>query len=678
MSLQSFPSFFLNFSEQEMHSKPRGSYQFKSFRLHLEERQLLQNEIPIALTPKAFDVLSALVERAGHLVDKEELLKVVWADSFVEEANVARIVHTLRKVLGEDNNGSKFIETVAKKGYRFVAEVTEVREAEELEHTNGNGKGIVANIGNGDPEPRILETVHAGDLAVPNQTSPEPAVQPRRGTRIILFAVGFLTAAFLLVLLSFNSRSDSVNSSNKILSIAVLPLKPLTPDNRDPIYELGVADSLILKLSLAKDLVVRQLSATRRYADIEQDPVAAGREQKVDYVLESNYQIADGIIRITSQLINVQSGQVEEVFKHDQPNSGSFAVQDAVVANIGQSLLKKLNREPNDHLIKLSTTLPKRYTTDEAAYRLYLLGSALADKREPAEVRKAISYLEQAVALDPNYALAYARLANAQTAVVGNRSGGADEQYPKAKAAVEKALAIDDDLSEAHSYLGEIKANFEGDFAGAEREHKRAVELDNNSPIAHRMYSLLLTYLGRHDESLAEIKTAIDLEPASTLNQLMFGRSLLFARRYDEAITVLERTAEMGPESFLAHQSLTVAYRLKGDNDRAFESFVKTRILSGEEPADIDLWKSVYARSGWQGVLTRQLEQARANEEKGKPNYNLMANLSSELEHRAEAFAYLEKALVQHGTITMLRVHPRFDSLRDDPRFDELLRRVGF
>jgi len=191
--------------------------------------------------------------------------------------------------------------------------------------------------------------------------------KPKHQTRIILFTVGFLSAVFLLFLVSFSFQSESSINPDDVKSIAVLPLKPLTSENREPKYEFGIADSLILKLSSAKGLVVRSLSATRQYAAIEQDAIAAGREQQVDYVLASNYQIADGKIRITSQLINVQSGLVEEVFKDEQNNSNIFAVQDAVAANIGQLLLKRLNREPNN-------ILAKRYTTNEEAYGLYLQG----------------------------------------------------------------------------------------------------------------------------------------------------------------------------------------------------------------------------------------------------------------------------------------------------------------
>jgi tetratricopeptide (TPR) repeat protein len=420
-----------------------------------------------------------------------------------------------------------------------------------------------------------------------------------------------------------------------------------------------------------KGLKVRPLSATRQYTDVGQDAIAAaGREQNVDYVLASNYQIADGKIRITSQLINVRSGLIEENFTDEQNNSNRFAVQDAVTANIGQSLFKRLNREPNN-------LTAKRYTTNEEAYRLYLQGTALADKRSRKDAEKAVEYFERAVKLDPNYAPAYAGLANAHTAISMMR-GNPHEQYPKAKAAIDKALAIDDNLAEAHSYLGEMKLTYEWDFDGAEREHKPAIELNPNSSAAHRMYALYLRYMGRFDESIAEIKTAIDLEPASVLNHQIYGHTLYFARRYDEAISQLKRTVEMDANFRVTYEALINSYRMKGDNDQAFEWFVRDRTQEGENAEQIQMWKTIYSQTGWRGISERQLEKAKDDEKKGTALYIHLAHLCIRLEMREQAFAYLEKAFGERRlAMTMLKVEPRFDSLRSDPRFDDVVKRVG-
>ncbi len=667
MSLGNYPDFLLNFSVSEMSIEEKHFYQFKSFRLNAAERQLLNNGVAVPLAPKIFDVLVVLVERSGHLVEKDELLRIVWSDSFVEEANIARIVHTLRKVLGEDENGNKFIETVAKKGYRFVAEVDEIRESAA---PKPNSRQSAAAVGSQNGKDEQLPPAFRQP---PTEISP-PVVKPKQKTRLILFAVGFLSVISLLLLLSFNFQSESSFNPNEIKSIAVLPLKPLTAENRNAGYELGIADSLIFKLSSAKNLVVRPFEATQQYVDVKMNPIAIGKEQKVDFVLASNYQIADGKIRITSQLLNVANGAIEEVFQDEQNISNIFAVQDAVAANISRKLLAKSNRQSNN-------LTAKRYTNNEEAYRLYWQGRVLTDKRNKKDSEKAIEYLEQAVRLDPNYALAYAQLANTYGMISMQSSGDQPELYLKQKAAVEKALTIDDNLAEAHAQLGIMKSNYERDFAGAERELKKGIELDAKSATAHRLYAIYLNSMGRFDESIAEIKIATDIEPASATSQKDYGMILFYARRYDEAIPLLERTIEMNPNLRQTYGWLINSYQMKGSDDKAFEWFLRrSELEKTDSPEKIQLWKEIYAKSGWRGIHERRLEEAKEEEKNGKPSYWTLTNLYTELGDKEQTLFYLEKrfALGDRGWgWTTIKIDPRHDFLRSDPRFEDLVRRVG-
>jgi serine/threonine-protein kinase len=471
-------------------------------------------------------------------------------------------------------------------------------------------------------------------------------------------------------LVSFNRQSESSLNPNEPKSIAVLPLKSLTAENRDSIYELGVADSLILKLSPVKGLIVRQLSATRQYADVEQDAIAAGREQKVDYVLASNYQIADGRVRITSQLINVQSGLVEEVFKEEQNNSNRFAVQDAVAANIGKKLLKKLNREPNN-------LAAKRYMPNEEAYRLYLDGMNLTDKQNIKEARKAAELFEQAVKLDPNYALGYAGLAYAHW-TISVYGGNPLEEFPKAMNAVQRALALDENLAEAHSNLGQIQHTYEWKHGEAEKSHRRAIELDPNSSFAHRAYAFHLLDMGRFDEAVAEIKTAIDLDPNSIWNQRGLGTILYLARRYDEAIVQLKRVVGMDANFFTTYYWLSRSFEQKGDYAQAFEWFLRGETQSGKSAEELNAWKTVYDESGWQGVLQRQLEMSKEKEKKGEVKSAAAARLCAQLGATEQAFVYLEKSYQKRELLmVILLIEPQLDSLRSDPRFDEMVKRVG-
>jgi DNA-binding winged helix-turn-helix (wHTH) protein/tetratricopeptide (TPR) repeat protein len=657
MSLENSPKFLLNFSEVEMNGNgEKHFYQFKSFRLNVEERQLLQNESVVSLTPKAFDLLAVLVEQNGHLVEKDELLRTVWADSFVEEANIPRIVHTLRKTLGEDENGNKFIETVAKKGYRFVAEVTEIP------------------AGNAARRQTDAEKDKPTDAPPVEEKSLRPRVSA--SPRLILFAVGFLSAAFLILFLSFSFRSDFSGSQNTAKSIAVLPVKPINAANRDELYEIGIAAALIDRLGTMKGFLIRPLEATRKYADIAQDPIAAGREQQTDYVLASNYQIADGRVRLTAQLYSVRGGQIEETYKIEKEASGVFAVQDAIAGEIG-NLLKT----------RFATTLgessAKRGTTNEEAYRLYLQGKNMRMKRNLADFKKSIEYFEQAIRLDPNYASAYAGLAgatlNAEMSNVNTARGAAEKQQSaeKVKEILARALQLDPNLADAYAVRGNLEFIFNWNLDGAEKNLLRALELEPNNDHAHWVYSLVLAYRGRFDEAFKEIETAQSIHPGALMYMRDRGRYLYYTRRYDEAISQLKRVIELDENFVTAYGWLWRACELKGDTGAAYDSFIKRERKVNSEKAEI--FQKAYETGGWQAVKRKHLEINKPDAIKPRANvYFEMAGNAAFLGEKDHAFEFLGKAVEQRDwQIIMLNVEPMFDPLRDDPRFDELVRRAG-
>jgi DNA-binding winged helix-turn-helix (wHTH) protein/tetratricopeptide (TPR) repeat protein len=578
-----------------MYREIKELYEFGPFRLDVEEHTLTRTDGPIndLLPEKAFQTLCFLVQKRGHLLTKQELLSEIWPDSFVEENNLDKCIHAIRQTLGEKPGDNKYIETVRKHGYRFVAEV--------------NTLGAPRQHGASVLDSEFLTEWTPNSTLADNGRVIAPSNQSLWTSRSPIIFIGIFLVVAAIGSAYFLYPAKEAVAKNRT-EFAVLPVNPIDPATRSDLYEIGIADSLIQTLNSVKGFVVRPLSATRKYTEIGQDPLAAGREQMVDYVLASNYQIADGKIRITSQLYNIQSGLVEGSFKVEQENSTIFVVQDAVAANIGRSLLKRLDREP-DHSAK-------RFTTNEEAYRLYIQGKILAGKRNDGDERKAIEYFEQAVRLDPNFALAYAELASAHSRGFNDGGRKATEEYLKAKAAIEKALAIDDNLAEAHSYFGVIKSNYEWDFAGAEVEHKRAVELNPNSSTVHCLYAMLLGILGKTEESIAEMKTAIDLEPDSVANHHGYGWLLFQARRYDEAIAEEERVVEMDPTIIMANNVLANSYGFKGEDDKSFEAFVRMRTLRRETPEEISSLKAVYARSGWRGIFERQLKEALADEKK--------------------------------------------------------------
>ncbi|HKG78742.1 MAG TPA: protein kinase, partial [Pyrinomonadaceae bacterium] len=462
------------------------------------------------------------------------------------------------------------------------------------------------------------------------------------------------------------SKTDVVARSKK--SIAVLPLKPLNAADRDDIYELGIADSLIHRLSSMNGFFVRPLSATRKYANLEQDPLAAGKEQQVDYVLASNYQVADGRIGITAQLVNVESGLVEESYKLEKDSANVLAIQDAIAVEIGNKLLARFDTTSN-HLTA------KRGTANEEAYRLYLQGMYLANNRTLADSRKAVEALKQAVLLDSNYARAWAGLAYAYRTVSLYPGSGmsTEETYQSSLEAIDNALVLDQNLSEAHSALCENKYLYEWDFAGAERECKLAIALNPDSSQAHEIYSRYLMGRQRHAEAIAEIQVAIDLEPTSRFAHRNYGRSLLYARRYPEAATQFKRVIAMDPNFVGTYSFLTSTLALQGNESEAFEWLLKLLSVRKVDEKTVQALKTAFQRSGWHGVLREWVKRI---EQVGGSNFDSAAYYA-QLGDKDKAFEYLEK--IYQGReiwMTYLEVDPRLDGLRGDPRFDELVRRV--
>ena len=599
----------------------------------------------VRLSEKPFETLCILVRNAGHLVSKNELLKQVWADTFVEENNLNKSIHAVRRALGEKTGEQQFIETVKKHGFRFVAEVRRIppKEITDAVHQENEFQSKTNRDSSAEfsPLPKQTETLKT-DVAVSpaglrleangnetvEQVSPSttPAESIEQSTRLgsvsqnpniesnhvpkyrlplSAFALAiFLIGAGTLGYFFFAGKTASGVDGKK--QIAVLPFKHINTANRDELYEIGIADSLIHKLGMMKGFVVRPLSATRKYADIEQDSLIAGQEQKVDYVLASNYQLAGGKIKVTSQLFNVANGQIEETYTIEKDAGDVFTMQDAVAVEVGNLLSARFGSTANNQAAK-------RGTTNEEAYRLYLEGMYLVDKLDPAEARKAVGIFEQAVRLDPNYARAWAGKAHAHRYVASlGRSANIHEEYQNSMTAINKALALDENLADAHSALCEYKMYYEWDFAGAQRSCQRALELNPNSSTAHQIYSHYMLSRGRSDEAIAEIKTAIDLEPTSLFNQLVYGIGLYYARRYDEAALQFKRVISMNPNFGNAYPWLWQSLEMQGKYEEAFEWFMKFQALQKRDNEAVQLFKTAYQTSGWQGVLGEQARQFEA------------------------------------------------------------------
>jgi serine/threonine-protein kinase len=484
--------------------------------------------------------------------------------------------------------------------------------------------------------------------------------KPFAATAIVALLVGFIGLGIYV----YQSRKTAAVVSKK--SIAVLPLKPINSANRDEIYEMGIAESLIYRLNLMRGVIIRPLSATRQYTDINQDPLAAGKEQKADYVLAANYQIAGGRIRITAQLFNVNSGQLEDTYKIEQATDDMFAMQDAVASEFG-------NRLQTQFATSSGTSTAKRGTDNEEAYRLYLQGRNLTMK---GDYKKSIEFFENAIRLDPNYAQAYARMAHAYQFGEFGREGNVFIGTAKARELVKKALELDHNLAEAYMVRGAINMIYEFDFPAAEKDFLRTFELEPNNDTARWLYALLLANRRQFDQALVEIETAQAIDPSAEVYMTHRGRILYYARRYDESIVQFKRVLELDENLAVPYAWLRQVYAAKGNEAEAYEWFMIWQKRINHDRSET--YQKTYETAGWQGVQRKHLEFENLVENKTGNYFFNTARYCALLGETDQAFDYLNQAFEQRSwLISTLKVDPAFDSLRDDPRFDELVRRVG-
>lgn len=670
-------------------------YEFAEFRLIPAENLLLRDGQSVPIKPKVFSALVYLVERNGHLVEKGELMDRVWEDAFVEEAAVARCVWAIRNALGEGSENRKFIQTVPKRGYRFVGNVTEVNGAgpdgphaepevlspivngNVLPLTRPNGKSMTAARPARESE-NIVVSFPVLDEAAETPTNSEitPAAIKGQASRLRAkyLAFGLLTGLFVLSIGTyyFFTRTPATAGTDGS-RIAVLPLRPINADNRDPIFEFAIAESLILKLSSDKNLIVRPLSAVRRYIELDTDPIDAGRELKADFVLSSNYQLVNGRIRVTSQLLNIHTGQTEDTFKSESDAADAFSMQDAVANEIGNAMFARLGHKQTEYIAK-------RGTVSEEAYRLYLQGQYLVDKKTRSDAKRAIEIFDEALRLDPNYAHAWAGKAAAHCTFA--HMGGIEPKlaFTTAKPALRKAFELDPNLAEAHAVRGIISFDFDWEFKSGLEHFRKALELNPHHEMARRWYANRLALMGRYDEALTEIKTLIDINPSGIFQQWDLANILYQSRRYDEAVVQLHRLLEMDPNMAWAPKLIWVSYHMKGDHEQAYTWFMKFQEKRKTDPAELEVYKKTYETSGWPGVLVKHSEilQTRYKNDEYDPTSGEILLVASLVGDKDTAFKFANNGIKYRDLwVPYLLSDPAFDSLRNDPRFNLLLRRAG-
>jgi DNA-binding winged helix-turn-helix (wHTH) protein/TolB-like protein/Tfp pilus assembly protein PilF len=643
-------------------------YEFGPFRVDPVRRRLLRADEEIHLKPKVFDTLLVLVESEGHLIGKEELMHAVWPDTAVEENNLTQNISVLRKTFGERPEDHRYIVTVPGQGYRFVADVAQsIGDDENVTMARLTKSHVVI-------EDELTITPERNQIA----RLPALVVNERSGkigvplSSALLIAALLATISGVLIYFSFTRGSHSEPAVTEVKKVAVLPFRSLSAAGDDEYLGLGVSDTLITRLSNMRQLVVRPTNAVRKYAGREFDPLAAGREQQVHAVLEGSVERAGDRLRVTVRLISIEDGRPVWGETFDEKFTDILTVQDQIAERLTDALAVRLTGEEKRNLAK-------QYTANTEAYQLYLKGRYFWNKRTAEDLKKSVMYFTQAVEKDPRFALAYAGLADSYSLLTDYEALPAGETYPEAKMAVTKALEIDGQLAEARTSLAYIKAFYEWDWAGAETEFKRAIELNPNYATAHQWYAEYLSAMGRTNEALVEIKRAEELDPVSLIISSVEAWILYFARDFDGAIAKCLNVIDMDPNFAEAYEYLKRAYDRKGMYREAISARQTRRRLLGRETRDnAALRVAASATSSkvyWQKRLELEIKESKEEELSAFE----MAEILAQLGAKDRALEWLMKGHAQrHFMITYLKVAPNLDPLRSDPRFADLVARVGF
>jgi TolB-like protein/Tfp pilus assembly protein PilF len=491
--------------------------------------------------------------------------------------------------------------------------------------------------------------------------SVSPAVS-RKYKFLIVAAI----AAVLATAGAFIYRTYFVTSNSLISSIAVMPFTNASGDPAIEYLSDGMTESLIGTLSRLPNLSVKARSSVYRYKGKETSPQIIGKELGVQAILNGRVVQRADQLTLSLELIDAQTENVIWSDRYVRNSSDLVLLQNEIARDVSTKLKTKLSGADEQNLAK-------NYTANPKAYQLYLLGRFYWNKQTVSDFRKSIEFLQQAIATDPNYALAYAGLADAYVGLSSYNGAPPREVFPKAREATLKSLSLDDQLAEAHTTLGHILCN-DYDFAGAEREYKRALELNPNDASTHLGYGYLHIYFGRHEEGLAEARRASEIEPLSLIVNRAYGDQLLYARRYDESIAQLKKTLELDANFESAHNSLAYAYWVKGNYSASVEEFAKRRDVGGDQQLGA-LYRESFAKGGWEGFLRMRKDEFRIS---NATSYGV-AIYAAALGEKTVAFAELNKAYENREFgVLLLKVDPRLDPLRSDPRFQELVKRIGF
>ncbi len=625
-------------------------YEFEKFRFSPKEKSLWYEETLISISPKALDVLNLLLEKHPEVVTREEIIEKVWKDTFIEEANINVAVSNLRKTF-EKESSEKFIQTIPKKGYRFIADVKKISTENQTEKASSETVSIKEN------------------LPIQNKVSRWYLLT------IILVGIFFLTSfAFW-----FQYKDDSGFSSvpiNKrnIKSIAVLPLKHLNDNETNRAISMGLTDNLITRLGKLNRFVIRPLSAVEKFSEGEKDAIQFGKELQVDSVVVGTIQSKDNRLRLNARLLDVRDGAQIWAESFDVTEEDIFKLQDKLSLQVADNLIADISDKETQKLKQRETVSPK-------AFQAYSKGKFYLAKRTVEDIKKAIELFEEAVKIDENYADSYTGIAKGYLLLSDSTflASRPLEHADKIEKAINKSLTLNPDSAEAYVNKASFHTLIQWNTEAAEKNYKKAISLNPNIAQTHHWYAWVLLTQKRFEEAEKEMKTAHKLDPTSRIIATEKGLPLLYAEKYKESLPYFRQAVEMDGNFLQARFRLWYVLHLMEKYDEAFEELEAIKRLTSENNHFyLALYGMTKAKSGQKPEAIEIYDQLKKRAEDEYISPVLLSGLATMIGNKDAAFEWLDDAFEERNDYLLyLEMAPDYKDLRDDSRFENLLNKIN-
>ena len=644
--------------------RPERVVVFGSFQFRVTSKELRKGGVRIRLEDKPASLLAILLENPGKLLSREELHSRLWAEGIhVDfEHGLNKTVNKLRAALHDDAEQPRYIETLSRRGYRFIGP-TEVLPSEPLPPHNGETGGFATpTIGSAPP------------LARPGATLlPRPFPKWFRAALLCVLTVLWLAAVYL----GWKGFHTPAQAESHAKRIVVLPFGNLTGDPSEDYLCDGLTEEMIARLSVFNPsrLGVIARTSAMHYKGSTKTAKAIGEELGADYLLESSVRRSGNRLRITTQLIDTRSQAHLWVGNYDREFQDVLDVQ----REVALAIAKEIPMQPSTQKRPPSAS-PR--AVNAQALELYLRGRYSWNKRTPAEFRKAIDYFEQALLVDPNYAEAYSGLADSYALLASSSAIPYRDGYPKAREMALKALELDEGLAEARTSLAFVKGFYDWQFAEAEKEFRRAIEQNFNYATAHHWYGLFLSLLGRHSEAITELEIASRLDPAFVATTSDLADAYRRAGQYQRAVELYGKARELDPNYFLIYQGMAEAYASQHKFQEAEAESAELNKLTGNHLGIAPDLVVEYLKAGQRDraqALLNDMRREALKRGQSSSTCQLAIYVYAAFGDRDKAMACLEEAFERRPDwMIEIKSDPRLEGLHSDPRFQELLGRMGF